>query len=281
VSVSYPYHSLEDFLVANMLTVDAQLDDGWGASFPVKGREIEATVLFADITAFSARTADLDPTETLTFVNNFFSWISAEAIRGRPGIVDKYIGDEIMIVFSKEFGSRDPFADAVQTARWMGQKDVLAFVPHIGIASGLVIVGYVGTPLRYGCSVFGAPVALAARCAALEAEYDGRYSSHMTFPAADWGDRDFNALFPVETVKDTDGSLYSPPLGWELLEPRSVCLKNLGEVEVRHAINTSFWMPAQAAEERAREAVSAITSAGRRWKRTTFGGAPKPERDAG
>jgi hypothetical protein len=85
MSVTYPYHSLEDFLTANMLTVDAQLDDGWGASFPVKGREIEATVLFADVTAFSARTADLDPTETLTFVNNFFCWITSEALRGRPG----------------------------------------------------------------------------------------------------------------------------------------------------------------------------------------------------
>ena len=47
--------------------------------------QIEATVLFADVTAFSARTADLDPTETLTFVNNFFCWITAEALRGRPG----------------------------------------------------------------------------------------------------------------------------------------------------------------------------------------------------
>lgn len=38
---------------------------------PIKGREIEATVLFADITSFSSRTADLDPAETLAFVNHF------------------------------------------------------------------------------------------------------------------------------------------------------------------------------------------------------------------
>src|SRR5215212_10097850 len=118
-----------------MLTVDAQLDDGWGASLPVKGREIEATVLFADITAFSSRTMGLDPTETLAFVNHFFAWISAEALRGRPGIVDKYIGDEVMIVFSREFGSEDPFQDAVESARWMGENDAYAFMPHVGIAS--------------------------------------------------------------------------------------------------------------------------------------------------
>jgi hypothetical protein len=40
--VRYPYHSLEDFLTAEMLTVDGVLDDGWRAIFPVRGREIEA-----------------------------------------------------------------------------------------------------------------------------------------------------------------------------------------------------------------------------------------------
>lgn len=171
--VRYPYRSLEDFLIAKMLTVDGEADDGWGAGFPVKGREIEASVLFADITGFSARTADLDPTETLAFVNHFFAWITAEGLRGRPGIVDKYIGDEIMVVFSKEFGSADPFVDAVQTARWMGENDVFAFLPHVGIASGPVIVGYVGTPLKYNCSVFGAPVAVAARCASVMPDCEG------------------------------------------------------------------------------------------------------------
>ena len=100
VTVRYPFHSLEDFLIANDLTVDGQLDDGWGAPFPVKGREIEATVLFAHISAFSARSLGLSAVETLAFVNNFFAWITAEALRGRTGIIDKYIGDEVMVVFA-------------------------------------------------------------------------------------------------------------------------------------------------------------------------------------
>ena len=45
MAVRYAYHSLEDFLIASELTIDGQLDDGWGAPFPVKGREIEATIL--------------------------------------------------------------------------------------------------------------------------------------------------------------------------------------------------------------------------------------------
>lgn len=77
MTVEYDFHSLEDFLASKPLHVDGQLDDGWGARFPVKGREIQATVLFADITGFSERTRDLCPAETLIFVNNFFAWISA------------------------------------------------------------------------------------------------------------------------------------------------------------------------------------------------------------
>lgn len=36
--VKYPYHSLEDFLIAKMLTVDAEPEDGWSAPFPRQGQ---------------------------------------------------------------------------------------------------------------------------------------------------------------------------------------------------------------------------------------------------
>jgi class 3 adenylate cyclase len=159
------YATLSDSLACQMLTIDASTDDGWGAPMPVKGREVEATVLFSDITPFSAGTANLGPAEALAFVNHFFAWTSAEALRHGPGIVDKYIGDEVIVVFPEEFGSEGPLLDAVHAARGIGQYDVHSFMLHVGIASGRVIVGYVGTPQGYSTSVFGAAVALAARCA--------------------------------------------------------------------------------------------------------------------
>lgn len=211
-------------------------------------------------------TADLDPTETLAFVNHFFTWVSAEALRGRPGIVDKYIGDELMVVFSKEFGSEDPFVDAVQTARWMGEKDAFSFVPHVGLASGVVIVGYVGTPLKYNCSVFGAPAALAARCAGIEAD-EQAVSSYMTFPAGEWGDRDFADVFPPLKYELPDGSEHEQPHAWKLLPPRREEMKNLSTTEVQQIINTAMSLPGQSAEARARETVELIARAGRRWQR--------------
>jgi len=219
--IQYPFHTLEDFLISHELSVDGVLDDGGGALFPVKGKEIQASILFADITEFSRRTAQLSSTETLAFVNHFFTWITAEAMSVGPGIVDKYIGDEIMIVFSEGFGSKDAFADALRTAIRIGGHDPWDFSPHIGIASGIVTVGFVGTPVKYNCSVFGAPVALAARCAGIPAKE--AVSSTVFFPAKCWGDRCFADLVPARP---------NEPSRWKMLPPRKEKLKNIGEIEV-------------------------------------------------
>lgn len=259
------YHSLEDFLASTMSDVDGVLDDGFGFPFPVKGREIEAVVLFADISSFSTRTLDMSPAETLIYVQNFFAWVTAEALHGRPGIVDKYIGDEVMVVYAKEFGSEDPFLDAVQAAAWMSRRDVHGYRPHIGIASGSVIVGYAGTPMRYNVSVFGAPVALAARCAGVRQREDSDQviSSTIAFPAPDWADRDLDDVLPP-------GAQGSPQPEWrafELQQPRKVLMKGLDMVEVREIYNTASWSPTQSAESRAKVSLAALTQQGRYWPR--------------
>lgn len=261
------YHSLEDFLASTMSHVDAVLDDGWGESFPVKGREIDAVVLFADVSGFSTRTVDMSPTETLVYVQNFFAWVTAEALKGRPGIVDKYIGDEVMVVFSKEFGSEDPFVDAVHAAAAMSRHDVHAYCPHMGIAGGEVVVGYAGTPMRYNVSVFGAPVALAARCAGVRPPdpVDGEphpvISSTIVFPSADWAARDLDAVLPPGTRVQPD---WRP---FELQDPRTVPMKGLGEIEVREIYNMAMHLPTQNAEDRAKASVDYLKKNNRYWPR--------------
>jgi len=262
------YNSLQDFLISNPLSVDAQLDDGWGALFAVKGREIEAAILFADISSFSRRTLELSPTETLIFVNNFFAWITAEALKGRSAIVDKYIGDEIMVIFSEEFGSEDSFVDAVQTARWMAEYDVLDFRPHIGIASGVVTVGFVGTPLRYNCSVFGRPVVLAKRCASVKPQK--RISASIIFPAELWAGHSFQEVFPRRKYRMPDGTVKEDPgKGWELLPPRKEEMRNMPETEIIEIAKLTVHVPTQSAEERAKEALSELRQAGRYTPRNT------------
>jgi len=251
--VTYRYQSLEDYLISHPLNVDGVANDGWGGIFPVKGREIEASVLFADISSFSSRTLELTSTETLAYVQNFFSWITAEALRDRPGIVDKYIGDEIMVVFSKEFGSTDPFVDALQTARMFAENDVHNFSPHMGIASGVVTVGYVGTPLRYNCSVFGAPVALAARCAS--AKLTKVSSGGIVFPAKLWEGYKFEDVFRPSTA---GGSV-----GWEMHAPQKIEIKNMPDLDVIHVEKTTVHISSWTAAERAKETIRGLEEDGR------------------
>lgn len=262
MGIEQRYHSLQDFLASNFADVDGVLDSGWGFPFPVKGREINATVLFADISGFSTRTLNMTPVETLIYVQNFFAWITAEALHGRPGIVDKYIGDEVMVVFSEEFGSQDPLADAVQAAAAMSRSDVLAYRPHIGIASGPVVVGYAGTALQYNVSVFGAPVALAARCAGVRPtdEYP-RVSSSIVVPSEDWGDRKIEEILPAE-----HGG--RGPLRFVLRDAREVVMRGLGAVSVQEIHNVVTWASMDfTAEDRAREHLQLLQANNRYWPR--------------
>lgn len=258
--VNYRYTSLEAFLISNPLSVDGQLDDGWGANFPVKGREINATILFVDIASFSKRTFKLSSTETLIFVNNFFTWITAEALRERPGIVDKYIGDEIMVIFSEEFGSKDSFVDALQTARWMAENDALSFCPHMGIATGVVTVGFVGTPLKYSCSVFGVPVVLAKRCATIKPQKSGH--SSIFFPADLWMDRPFEKIFPPHKLKKSDGQVVEQPQVWKLLPSKKDGMEKMPDIEILEIRKETIWIPQESAEERSKQALLELQKSG-------------------
>ena len=262
IAIRYPYKTLEDFLTSHTLTVDVEFDDGWGAGFPVKGIELEATILFADISGFTRRTSEMNGIETLIFVNNFFSWITAEGIRGMNCIVDKYIGDEVMLLFSKRFGSKDPFEEAIQAAHLMCDRDALAFCPHIGIASGTVFAGYVGTPMKYSASVFGQAVNLAARCASVQPK-ERFISSSVTFPAAEWNERDLDAVIPPRIYKHPEDGEIKQPHTWRLEEPRPVTMKGYGDIMIRELYNGAAHFPGQSAEERARECFRQIKTNGR------------------
>ena len=254
-SLQYRYNSLEDFLTSNPLEADGLLNDGQGALFSVKGREMEAAILFIDITGFSRRTPDLTPTETLIYANNFFAWVTAEALRHLPGVVDKYIGDEMMVIFSREFGSADPFKDAIQCACAMTEHDSLSYCPHIGVAAGPVTVGYVGTPLKYNCSVFGNPVTLASRCASIRSV---ERKSCVICPSENWGSRTLEKTVPTQKEKMPDGTVQERELLWDLQPARIEKIKNLPDLEVRELTYKLMHMPTMSPEDRARESLKAL-----------------------
>jgi len=165
-----------------------------------------------------------------------------------------------MLLFSKKFGSEDPFKDALRAGSRMVENDVLAFCPHIGIASGNVTAGYVGTPVKYNASLFGTPVNLAARCATVK-PVEGSHSS-ITFPASEWGDKDIKTLIPARKEKNSDGKLIEEPYSWQINNPRIVEIKNMGKIQIRELERQAIWMPQQSAEERAKEIFQLILKGG-------------------
>jgi adenylate cyclase len=140
----------------------------------------EVTVMFADLRDSTALGERLTPTALFELLNAFLSRM-AHAIEQERGIVDKYVGDEIMAVFGAPLDLPDHAERAVAAA--LGMLAGLAALNAerapaaplrmgIGIATGTVIAGNVGSSERLNYTVLGDVVNLAARLQGLTKEHD-------------------------------------------------------------------------------------------------------------
>lgn len=127
------------------------------------------TVMFADISGFTSLSEKHDPEEIRALMNACFDHLVPVA-QEYAGTVDKFIGDEIMVLFGAPkaherhaelacFAALDMF-DALQD---FNRKNGTKLEMHIGINTGLVIAGGIGSKGRQEYSVMGDSVNLAAR----------------------------------------------------------------------------------------------------------------------
>ncbi len=140
----------------------------------------EVTVLFADLRDSTALGEQLTPTALLELLNAFLSRMG-RAIERERGIVDKYVGDEIMAVFGAPLDLPDHAERAVAAGLGMiaelrqfnaERAPAAALRMGVGIATGTVIAGNVGSSERLNYTVLGDVVNLAARLQALTKEHD-------------------------------------------------------------------------------------------------------------
>src|SRR3990172_12479095 len=82
----------------------------------VQGAEIPVSLLFADIRGSTAIGERLSPTEFRAFLNRFYR-ISSEAVIGSDGIVDKFVGDEVIGLFFRGVSGDHHAAGAVAAGR--------------------------------------------------------------------------------------------------------------------------------------------------------------------
>jgi adenylate cyclase len=131
------------------------------------------TVLFADIRGFTTIAERMPPETVVRMLNEFFSEMTP-IVFGHRGLLDKYIGDAVMAIFGAPYPSEDSAAAAVAAAIAMQRRMLTlneelktAGLPQlgmgIGINTGMVTVGYIGSEQRTDYTVIGDAVNLAAR----------------------------------------------------------------------------------------------------------------------
>ena len=116
----------------------------------VYGAEIEASLLFADIRGSTGIGEAMSPTDFRAFLDSFYQR-SAKAILDNDGIVDKFVGDEVIGLFFIGISGREHSAAAIRAARQLldavGQADASASGPiPVGAAvhTGIAFVGATG-----------------------------------------------------------------------------------------------------------------------------------------
>ncbi len=155
-----------------------------------EGERRVMTVLFCDLRGFTGTSEGMTPQGLVKVMNRYFSTMSAP-IRDHEGIIDKYIGDAIMAYWGP------PFTDEAAQARLasLAALKMLELVPQlrtelpellgvrslptafdlrIGIATGDVLVGSIGSEWMMNYTVMGDTVNLASRLEGANKEYGGR-----------------------------------------------------------------------------------------------------------
>jgi len=150
--------------------------------YTMEGRSEDLTVLFSDIVGFTSISEALEPRELAAFINEYLTSMSL-VIREHGGTLDKYIGDAIMAFWGAPVADPDHARDAVSAA--LAMQTELARINrevvrpkgwpqiHIGVGlnSGVMRVGDMGSKIRRAYTVMGDPVNLGSRLEGLTREY--------------------------------------------------------------------------------------------------------------
>lgn len=132
-----------------------------------------ASVLFADIRGFTELSRRISPSDLVAFLNDFWAALTAPVF-GNGGSVNKFIGDGMLAIFGAPISHLDNQGNAVRAALAMmdalnsfNQRNRARFGGDIrigiGINTGLVVVGNVGTHEHMEYSVIGDAVNVADR----------------------------------------------------------------------------------------------------------------------
>ncbi|MBC1219598.1 GAF domain-containing protein [Nostoc sp. UCD121] len=146
------------------------------------GERKDVTILFSDIRGYTTLTENIGAAEVLSLLNQYFETM-VEAVFNYEGTLDKFIGDALMAVFGAPLPLTENHAwRAVQSALDMrqrleefNQRRIIQAQPQIhigiGISSGEVVSGNIGSRKRMDYTVIGDSVNLSSRLETVTKEY--------------------------------------------------------------------------------------------------------------
>jgi adenylate cyclase len=145
------------------------------------GEKAELTILFSDIRSFTTISEQLSPEEVVSLLNTYLSSMT-QTILDTQGVVDKFIGDAVMALWGAPIKQPDQATLAATTAlkmqsalkelnkTWENEGHPTLTI-GIGIHTGEVIVGNMGSEKRFDYTAIGDNVNLASRIESLTKQY--------------------------------------------------------------------------------------------------------------
>ena len=134
-----------------------------------EGERKLVTIMFADISGFTAMSEKLDPEQVRSLMNACFDHLTP-TIEKYDGVVDKFIGDEIMALFGAPAAHENDPERALRAALEMAERLAefnaqhhIELGLHFGINTGMVIAGGIGSQQQQQYSVMGDAVNVASR----------------------------------------------------------------------------------------------------------------------
>jgi PAS domain S-box-containing protein len=152
-----------------------------GERFGLEGERQVCTILFADVRGFTGLAERLPPERLHRLINAYFR-VMIDAITSHHGFIDKFVGDQVMAIFN---ASRVPANDARAACAaaleiqaridLVNQRRLEEHEPAIrvgiGLNTGEVLLGNIGSEDRMDFTAIGDPVNVAARLQGLAREY--------------------------------------------------------------------------------------------------------------
>jgi adenylate cyclase len=145
-----------------------------------KGEVSECTIMFTDIEGFTAISETLTPEQLIEALNRYFSLI-AGPITEHGGVISQFQGDAVLATFNVPKPDSDHASNAVRAALDIQSVldgvefgDGIHFNTRVGINTGTVVGGLVGSGDRVGYTVHGDNVNLTARLEQLNKDYGTR-----------------------------------------------------------------------------------------------------------